>query len=240
MTNQFFWLFFLVITAVAALYFVIDSTLLFGFFPSFTFSGIESDIRSNWGALGDVVGGFLNPILTFISIILLIKTVNLSKKTTEIAEKESVYNIYYNHLHFFEKSLDDFIDSIGLREECYKENGLLNNIRKAKDLEYVEFLFEGNLFDESERQPFVFFVRELRNILVLSGKHEELKYTIYGRLESEVKNIIILFAASSDWNEAREIKDVISKSKVLSSVYRQSLNYDKRSFYKEAVLSVIS
>ncbi len=73
--------------AAVGLYFMIDSSLLFGFLPSFAFAGVESDLRANWGALGDVMGGLLNPILTFISIVLLIQTIRISQKTLRQTEK---------------------------------------------------------------------------------------------------------------------------------------------------------
>ena len=73
------------ITAVG-LYIAIDRTLLFGFWPSFALSGVEADTRANLGALGDVMGGLLNPVLTFISIILLIQTVRISQRTLKQTE----------------------------------------------------------------------------------------------------------------------------------------------------------
>ena len=49
--------------------------------------GDESEIRANLGALGDVVGGMINPILTFCSIVLLIHTIRLTQKTNTIAQE---------------------------------------------------------------------------------------------------------------------------------------------------------
>lgn len=74
------------ITAVG-LYLAIDRTLLFGFWPSFALSGIEAETRANLGALGDVMGGLLNPVLTFITIILLIQTIRISQKTLRQTEE---------------------------------------------------------------------------------------------------------------------------------------------------------
>lgn len=49
----------------------------------------ESEVRSNLGALGDIVGGLLNPVLTFISIILLIITINLTRETLDQARQQN-------------------------------------------------------------------------------------------------------------------------------------------------------
>ncbi|MAY42369.1 MULTISPECIES: hypothetical protein [unclassified Neptuniibacter] len=46
----------------------------------------EAEVRANLGALGDVVGGLLNPLLAFITIVLLILTIRLTQKTNQIAQ----------------------------------------------------------------------------------------------------------------------------------------------------------
>lgn len=42
-----------------------------------------------WGQFGDFVGGILNPILSFTSIYLLIKTLSLQDKATQISQRET-------------------------------------------------------------------------------------------------------------------------------------------------------
>lgn len=74
------------------LWYVIDGTMLFGILPSYALAGVESEVRGNWGTLGDAFGGLLNPMLTFFTIILLIQTIRISQKTllqTEAALKVS-------------------------------------------------------------------------------------------------------------------------------------------------------
>jgi len=226
--------------AAVVLCFIIDSTMLFGFFPSFALSGIESDIRANWGALGDVMGGFLNPILTFISIVLLIKTVTLSKKTVEFSERQTIYNIFYNHFPIFDDALKKFDNYIGCEAEELIEKGYVKQIKKACSTEKLRSIFQNNTVVKVEREAFVYFVRELRNILVFCNKDENLLFVIFGRLRPEIKVIIIYYSAFSDWDEAKEIKEIISNSETLSSIYKQSLMHDKNNdVYRKAVMEVI-
>lgn len=65
----------------------LERSLADGFWPD---SGGDKDqtvLRANLGALGDIMGGFLNPFLTFISIILLIQTIRISQKTLQKTEE---------------------------------------------------------------------------------------------------------------------------------------------------------
>lgn len=55
---------------------------------SLTFPYISNDYISNWGAFGDFVGGTLNPLLTFISICLLLYTLYQNKKSLDFNSEE--------------------------------------------------------------------------------------------------------------------------------------------------------
>ncbi len=74
------------LTIALLIVWVMDSSLLFGIVPSFAFSGVESEVRGNWGTLGDAFGGLLNPLLTFLTIILLIQTIRVSQETLKQTE----------------------------------------------------------------------------------------------------------------------------------------------------------
>jgi hypothetical protein len=50
-------------------------------------SGLSKD-TSSWGDFGDFVGGTLSPILTFVSIIALVHTIELQRQQLQIARKE--------------------------------------------------------------------------------------------------------------------------------------------------------
>lgn len=96
----------LVAAFVAACLFVVVDRIAGSFWPSdsvgvaddcsaFCVSDEES-VRASLGALGDVVGGLLNPFLTFLTIFLLIRTLKQSqeslKLTSETLDKVEVQN----------------------------------------------------------------------------------------------------------------------------------------------------
>ncbi|EIU2834820.1 TPA: hypothetical protein L4810_006776 [Pseudomonas aeruginosa] len=53
------------------------------------FGGAPSKNPGNWGVFGDYTGGVLNPLLNFITIYLLIKSLNFQEKQIEIARSEA-------------------------------------------------------------------------------------------------------------------------------------------------------
>ena len=57
---------------------------------------------SEWALVGSFFGGVLGPILSFISIILLIKSLNFQKKTNLTLETEVVRSKKLDHLKTFE------------------------------------------------------------------------------------------------------------------------------------------
>ncbi|WP_417534188.1 hypothetical protein [Marinobacterium stanieri] len=65
----------------------LERSLADGFWPESGSENDQSELRANLGALGDIMGGFLNPFLTFISIILLIQTIRVSQKTLQKTEE---------------------------------------------------------------------------------------------------------------------------------------------------------
>ncbi|KEA63130.1 hypothetical protein ADIMK_2654 [Marinobacterium lacunae] len=75
------------LVAACGLYWLIDRTMIFGLAPSFALSNVEATTRANWGALGDVFGGLLNPLLTLFTIILLIRTIWISQETLKQTEE---------------------------------------------------------------------------------------------------------------------------------------------------------
>lgn len=53
-----------------------------------TFPYVSNEYISNWGAFGDFIGGTLNPLLTFISICLILYTVYQNKKALDFNSEE--------------------------------------------------------------------------------------------------------------------------------------------------------
>ncbi len=74
---------------------VISVTWLIYFFNFDPLNGFPID-KSEWGTFGDFVGGVTNPILTFFTMIMLIKSINL--------QKEANISIIKQNLHMHEVS----------------------------------------------------------------------------------------------------------------------------------------
>lgn len=65
-----------------------DSQFEFAEGRGLTLPYISNEYISNWGAFGDFIGGTLNPILTFISICLILYTVYQNKKSLDFNSEE--------------------------------------------------------------------------------------------------------------------------------------------------------
>lgn len=78
-----FWLYILLATASCIL-------LILGSYVGWFFFHLERNVSSSgeqWGQFGDFVGGILNPLLSFMTICILIKTSLAQEKQTEILDK---------------------------------------------------------------------------------------------------------------------------------------------------------
>lgn len=70
-----------------------------------------SDDPAVWGQLGDYVGGILNPILSFISIALLIKSLALQREANDNLKKDMASNEKTEQLRSFEVLFFNLIES---------------------------------------------------------------------------------------------------------------------------------
>lgn len=70
-----------------------------------------SDDPAVWGQLGDYVGGILNPILSFISIVLLINSLTLQREANDNLKKEMASNEKTEQLRSFEVLFFNLIES---------------------------------------------------------------------------------------------------------------------------------
>lgn len=68
---------------------VIVTTLLGSLYFAYFYLANEEINASSLGTLGDFIGGNINPVLTFVTTILLIETLSLQRKATSIAEDEA-------------------------------------------------------------------------------------------------------------------------------------------------------
>lgn len=90
----------------------------------FNFSYINSYKISNnpgdWGVLGDFLGGVLNPILTFLTIVLLINSLGLQKESNDSLKSEIQRNELLERKRTFESRFFNMIDSQKTNFDSFK------------------------------------------------------------------------------------------------------------------------
>lgn len=79
----------------------------FAFYFKFPISNSPSD----WGALGDYMGGILNPLLSFASILLLIRTVQMQREANDVLKEELSNAKEESRLRIFDSKLYSLIDA---------------------------------------------------------------------------------------------------------------------------------
>ena len=89
--------------AVAAGVSVIGGALIVYFFNFNEWLGLSGD-KGDWGTFGDFVGGFSNPILTFITMCLLIGSLNLQREANEAVVKQG---LQLDSAYSRQKEIDD-------------------------------------------------------------------------------------------------------------------------------------
>lgn len=102
----------------------------------FNFSYLNSFQISNrpevWGAFGDFLGGVLNPFLTFLTIVLLVSSLQLQRQANEDLKDDMARGEYFERLRSFESYFFNMIDS---------QKVLFNNfklpIKKGNDREFL-------------------------------------------------------------------------------------------------------
>ena len=97
-------------------------------------NGISNE-QAIWGSFGDYIGGILNPLLTFITIIYLIKSHSLQQAETKEIQKE-------NSLALYLRSLDQInIDLINFYEtKSFIGSSSLSNLSIIEGLLQLELL----------------------------------------------------------------------------------------------------
>ncbi len=80
----------------------------------------------DWGVLGDFLGGVLNPILTFFTIVLLVSSLNLQRESNNHLKSEIEKNEHFEKVRAFESRFFNMIDSQKVLFESFKLS-FLNN-----------------------------------------------------------------------------------------------------------------
>ena len=89
----------------------------------------KEDYVSTWGAFGDFVGGTLNPLIGFISVLLLFATWNLTRKTLNFTKKELKNSNEILNIQQFDTIFWGLLDHLKkLEERLFENKGNLDEI----------------------------------------------------------------------------------------------------------------
>lgn len=145
------WAYFLVILII--LIFIIQIILYYATFKNFdfgwnTFTGladkdwltkdkdgniIDDGLEGKWGAFGDFIGGILNPILGFITIILLLIAHNKDKNRDEKYHNQREIDLFLSRL-----------ENLKLRQSNYIQD--IRMIKKTENGEFEDYVVLGSMF----------------------------------------------------------------------------------------------
>ena len=136
--------FFVIITALIALISVTVS-YVYHFYYELNFS--LSNDPAVWGQLGDYIGGILNPLLSFVSIVLLIKSLTLQNQANKDLKDEIENTKRTEKIRAFESQLFNMIDS--QRQAFESFNIQIKNGKKTQKIISSEAVV--HIEDEIER-----------------------------------------------------------------------------------------
>jgi hypothetical protein len=118
------------IIAAAIAISVVVGSYVFKFYITLNY-GVSNDSGA-WAQLGDYVGGLLNPILGFISLVLLIKSLNLQNEANTDLRKELKNNDKTERIRSFEAQLFNMINSQKSLFDLFKAEFESNNEKSIK------------------------------------------------------------------------------------------------------------
>ncbi|MBB1315758.1 MULTISPECIES: hypothetical protein [Aliivibrio] len=87
---------------------------------SYLHSYVISKNPGDWGVLGDFLGGVLNPILTFFTIVLLVSSLNLQRESNNHLKLEIEKSEHFEKIRSFESRFFNMIDSQKVLFESFK------------------------------------------------------------------------------------------------------------------------
>ncbi|EZO04660.1 hypothetical protein FA352_23405 [Pseudomonas aeruginosa] len=101
---------------------VLASLVLLSYIAQFYFNlgFVISDSPEAWGQLGDYIGGTLNPLLSFVSIVLLIRSLSLQMEANKELKREVEAARKTEKLRSFEMQLFNMLDSQKTYFESFK------------------------------------------------------------------------------------------------------------------------
>lgn len=193
----------------------------------FNFSHINSyDISNNpsdWGVLGDFLGGILNPILTFFTIVLLINSLDLQKESNNSLKKEVQRNELLERKRTFESRFFNMIDSQKTNFDSFK----------------LDFINDGSI----ETKLSASAVLELENIIVditaAKGSKKQIKQAIETLDDyDEIYTVIRIFCVI-----AKTINEKLSDANGFSfedrlDFYETLINFTDYSLFKLILICI--
>lgn len=166
---------------------------------------ILSEEKDVWGQFGDYFGGTLNPILSFISVLLLIKSVRLQltansslikeTKRQEFLDKRKSFEFqFYNLIEAQKSGFDDFslkfpsqsglvtknkVDAVNELEKLIKQGVLIRNVRTdlSKVLEALDNSSDDKIYSFARR--FYLIVKLINDKVVVENGFDEKDKLMY-------------------------------------------------------------
>lgn len=192
--------------------------------------------KEAWGQFGDYVGGVINPLLSFITIILLIKSLNeqqVANKSliTETQRQEKLENIkklesrFYNLIDLQKKGFSDFFIEHEISNSLPKKkfngplaaNFLESNVMQLVETGSSQDVIRSAIEQWDSHDHLMSLVRCFYLLIKLiddkSDVHdkEEFYETLINLTDIKLLTIICIMVSYYDWDNIRYIK----KSKIL-------------------------
>ena len=140
---------------VFIIFLLVFGLLSFYFYPLYSDSFntvIQSSDPAKWGAMGDLIGGILNPILAFMSLLLLLISIHQQKKSLEQTSKQISISLdevtksvaaQEKQAEINEKQLDEVRDKANLDDSIRIVSALIDDISSILDSNLTCFRDQG-------------------------------------------------------------------------------------------------
>lgn len=208
-----------------------------GYYLNFGFDGVLSKKTEVWGQFGDYVGGVVNPILSFVTIYLLIQSLGLQRESNdnlinEIKRQERLEEYKKFEFRFFrllesqDGSFSRFKINIDQNDDGTNQtlNGaaavtfIVNNlhifvqgkIEKSRVVEWLNSLEDDGVYFSLARR-FYLVLKLIDDNVKSKSEREEMHETLLNLTDAKAISMIAILTIYYDWDVINYIKD----SKVL-------------------------
>ncbi|WP_233989464.1 hypothetical protein [Pectobacterium brasiliense] len=196
-----------------------------------------STSKEVWGQFGDYVGGVINPLLSFITIILLIKSLNEqqvankslieeTKRQEKLENFKKLESRFYNLIDLQQKGFGDFFieyeTSISLPKRKFEgpfaANFLERNVMQLVDSGASHDYIRSAIESWDSHDHLISLVRRFYLLIKLIDdkaefdEKEELYETLINLTDIKLLTIICIMVSYYDWDSIRHIKN----SKILN------------------------